>query len=51
MVDDLWNISRALPQEAHSDMVHYDTDIGIKALGNQVVNCLRSVLEGVEIKE
>ena len=51
VVDDLWNISRALPQEAHSDMVHYDTDIGIKALGNQVVNCLRSVLEWVEIKE
>lgn len=40
VVNDLWSISRDLPQEAHSDMVHYATEIGIKALGNQVAGCL-----------
>lgn len=46
-VDDLWSISKALPQEAHSDMVHYETNIGVKELGNQVVKCLRLAIEGV----
>lgn len=45
-VDDLWSISKELPREAHSDMVHYETDIGIEALGNQVVKCLRLAIEG-----
>lgn len=47
-VDDLWSISRNLPQEAHSDLVHYETDIGIKALGNQVARCLMLVMEEME---
>ncbi len=44
-VNDLWSISKKLPQEAHSDMVHYETDIGIKALGDQVVKCLKLAMK------
>lgn len=40
-IDDLFSVSWELPEIAHSDSVHYDTDIGITALGNQVVDCLR----------
>lgn len=40
-IDDLYNISVSLPPEAHSDMVHYDTEIGVKGLGNQVIKCLK----------
>lgn len=40
-IDDLWSVSKALPVEAHSDLVHFETDLGIQALGGQVVNCLK----------
>lgn len=39
-VDDLWTVSDELPEEAHSDMVHFETDMGIEALGSHVVKCL-----------
>lgn len=47
-VDDLWSISRCLPREAHSDLVHYKTDKGVEALGNQVIKCLKFAIEGME---
>jgi len=40
-INDLYAVSISLPHEAHSDFVHFETDIGIKALGNQVLDCLR----------
>lgn len=48
LVNDLWSISRSLPQEAHSDLVHYETDLGVEALGNQVIKCLKIVMEGIK---
>lgn len=39
-IDDLWSPSKALPKEAHSDMVHFETEMGIRELGGQVVRCL-----------
>lgn len=39
-VNDLWSVSRALPQEAHSDSVHFQTELGIEALGRKVVECI-----------
>lgn len=40
-LDDLWCISKDLPKEAHSDLVHYETDLGVRKLGEQVVKCLK----------
>lgn len=40
-INDLWSISRKLSAEAHSDMVHFETELGIQALGDQVVSCLK----------
>lgn len=40
-IDDLWSVSNAISDEAHSDMVHFETKLGMEALGNQVVNCLK----------
>lgn len=40
-VNDLWSVSAYLPEKAHSDMVHFETDIGIKALGDQVIRCIK----------
>lgn len=45
-VDDLWSISRNLPEEAYSDLVHFETKMGIEQLGNQVVQCLKETLAG-----
>lgn len=39
-VNDLWSVSRELPQEAHSDSVHFQTELGIEALGRKVTECL-----------
>ena len=39
-INDLWSVSRKLPREAHSDSVHFQTELGIKALGGKVVECL-----------
>ena len=30
-----------ISEKAHSDMVHFDTDMGIHALGTQVAECLK----------
>lgn len=30
----------SFPREAHSDSVHFQTELGIKALGEKVVECL-----------
>lgn len=40
-IDDLWSVSNAISDEAYSDMVHFETKLGMEALGNQVVNCLK----------
>ena len=40
-VDDLWSVSKILSDDAHSDSVHYETELGIEALGNQVVAFLK----------
>ena len=39
-IDDLWTVSRELPKEAHSDLVHFETALGMRALGSRVVQCL-----------
>lgn len=39
-VNDLWSVSRALPQEAYSDSVHFQTELGIEALGRKVAECI-----------
>lgn len=44
-IDDLWSVSNVLSDEAHSDMVHFETELGIRALGNQVVDCLKKYCE------
>lgn len=40
-INDLWSVSKGLPREAHSDMVHYETGIGVRKLGGQVVKFLK----------
>ncbi len=40
-INDLYKISEDLPKEAHSDMVHFETEMGIRALGAQVAECLK----------
>ena len=39
-VNDLYSVSASLPDEAHSDAVHYYTPIGTKAFADQVLSCL-----------
>lgn len=39
-VNDLWSVSKELPREAHSDSVHFQTELGIEALGRKVIECL-----------
>lgn len=39
-INDLWSVSKKLPREAYSDGVHFDTKIGIQALGDKVAECL-----------
>ena len=36
-INDLYNVSTSLPEKAHSDAVHYYTDIGTKAFADQVL--------------
>ena len=40
-IDDLWSVSKDLPKEAYSDLVHFETELGSEALGRQVVKCLK----------
>lgn len=44
-VNDLFCISSELPDEARSDQVHFATKMGIEALGNRVIQCLRKYCE------
>ncbi len=44
-VDDLYAVSAALPESAHSDAVHYYTPAGTEALTNQVLSCLLPYLD------
>lgn len=39
-INDLWSVSKALPEVAHSDSVHFETELGIEALGRKVIECL-----------
>ena len=53
-VNDLYAVSTTLPEEAHSDPVHYYTTIGTEAFANQVISHIASVLgitEGITYKE
>ena len=43
-VNDLYAVSAALPQEAHSDPVHYYTPAGTEAFTNQVLSFLTPLL-------
>lgn len=45
MINDLYQVSIGLPEEAHSDPVHYYTSMGTKAFTEQVVSCLASALD------
>lgn len=39
-VNDLYSVSVSLPEEAHSDPVHYYTPMGTEAFTNQVLSCI-----------
>ncbi len=43
-VNDLYSVSASLPDEAHSDAVHYYTPIGTKAFANEVLSNLLPLL-------
>lgn len=47
-VNDLYAISETLPEEAHSDSVHYYTPLGTKAFTDQV---LKKILSALDISE
>lgn len=47
-VNDLYAVSRRLPEEAHSDPVHYYTPMGTEAFAKQVLSC---VLPALGIRE
>ncbi len=44
-VNDLYSVSVKLPEEAHSDAVHYYTDIGTKAYSEQVLAYINAALD------
>ena len=48
-VDDLYSVSAKLPEEAHSDAVHYYTPLGTEAFTNQVLSCVAPALGMDEI--
>lgn len=50
-VNDLYATSRTLPDEAHSDPVHYYTPIGTETFANQVLRYLADALELDETPE
>ena len=45
VIDDLYPISLALPESAHSDAVHYYTDAGTEQIGGQVLSLICKELE------
>ncbi|WP_026766441.1 SGNH/GDSL hydrolase family protein [Selenomonas ruminantium] len=40
LINDLYQVALSLPESAHSDDVHYDTEIGTVALGDAVVRAI-----------
>lgn len=53
-VDDLYSLSMTLPDEAHSDPVHYYTPLGTEAFTNKVLSYVLPALgieESLEYKE
>ena len=44
-INDLYSLSTTLPESAHSDPVHYYTDIGTKAFTKQVLQYLCNALD------
>lgn len=50
-VNDLYSLSRSLPEEAHSDPVHYYTDMGTEAYTNRVLSFIAPALGLSEIPE
>lgn len=40
-IDDLWKISEIIPLEGRTDDVHFETEIGMQLLGEQVIRCLK----------
>ena len=49
LVNDLYEVSKSLPVDAHSDAVHYYTPIGTKAFTDKVLLCISSAL-GIDEK-
>lgn len=43
-IDNLWSVSCGIPQEGRSDVVHFETEIGAKILGEAVVKCLKNYI-------
>lgn len=43
-VNDLYAVSATLPDDAHSDPVHYYTPVGTEAFANQVLSCITPLL-------
>ena len=50
-LNDLYSVSAALPEGAHSDAVHYYTPIGTEAFAKQVLSCVCPALGIDEIPE
>ena len=50
-VNDLYAVSAALPEEAHSDAVHYYTPMGTEAFANQVLAYTAPALGLAEVPE
>lgn len=45
MINDLYALSATLPEEAHSDAVHYYTPAGTETFTNQVLSYVAPALE------
>ncbi len=50
-VNDLYSVSASLPEEAHSDSVHYYTPMGTEAFANKVLTYVASALDLTQIPE
>ena len=44
-VNDLYSLSKTLPEEAHSDAVHYYTDLGTETFSKQVLQFVTKALD------
>jgi len=50
VINDLYTLSASLPAEAHSDFVHYYTDLGTEMIGGRVLSVICELL-GIEAKD